>query len=85
MIVNEQCIRVCKYALKETVGPLSYYWRTEGISHFHENPGSGDQRLTQVLSRLDNSSMVMICRVQESNIVEGVGEYFGHGNGFPWA
>jgi hypothetical protein len=59
MIGNEQRIGVCEYALKETMCTLPYYWRTEGISHFHENPGSGDQRLTRVLSCLDSSSMVM--------------------------
>jgi hypothetical protein len=85
MIGNKQCIGVCEYALKETMCTLSYCWRTEGISHFHENPGSGDQWLTQVLSCLDSNSMEMIGRVQESNIVEGVGKYFRHGNGFPWA
>ncbi len=85
MIGNEKRIGVCEYTLKETICTLPYYWRTQGISHFHENPGSGDQRLTQVLSCPDSSSMEMICRVQESNIVESIGEYLSHGNGFPWA
>jgi len=50
MIGNEKCIGVCEYALKEMRCTLPHYCRTEGVSHFHENPGSGDQRLAQVLS-----------------------------------
>ena len=75
MIGNKERMRVCGHALEESMGTLPYYWRTEGISHFHENPGSSDQWLTQILRCLDGSSMETICR----------SEHLGHGNGFPWA
>lgn len=85
MIGNEKCIRVCRYTLEEAMCTLPYGWCAESVSHFHENPGGSDQRLTQVLRYSDGGSMKTVCRVQQSDIVESISEHFDHDNGFPWA